>query len=278
MAKYINEAVRKEPLVISCLQNFIHISGYPIDSELAGRFCRPDPGISLIYLGCKEIAIFGFEGSRKVQKKTIMGLLKSEFVLEKGKSWFVYNHAQYMAFLITLHPSHAKLYINSSVENAERNANHVLINTDIFQHLCLVGNTGNSMETRKQYINIMRLTSVYLQYQQHVTNQLMGRTLMKLCGLPKEKEENEEKSVKFGFVYFIQDPKTELIKIGHTYNIVETLQSIQQEKGENSVVMKSIRTDHPKEDARELRERFESYHINGEWYSGAVLAQIEDLE
>lgn len=84
-----------------------------------------------------------------------------------------------------------------------------------------------------------------------------------LCnGIPIDFHSNNELSK----IYFIQDKKSNAIKIGLSTNPRRRLRSIQAYNPNVLHLLLTLDTDNPKKTERLLHEKFQKCHIHGEWF------------
>lgn len=80
-----------------------------------------------------------------------------------------------------------------------------------------------------------------------------------------------------GFVYFIADENSNMVKIGVSKNVSARLSELQVSHHHDLKVLHTIPTRNMREDERKLHSRFKKYRIRGEWFTfnGDVAAWIE---
>ena len=165
------------------------------------------------------------------------------------------------------------LYPHPQRGRGKANAKHLLIVPKLFKEMLMLCQTSRGKRIRRYYVDLEETISLYFKYQ-CLSENLNPNDRVHLLFSKKytqqlnvlEFDEKIQQKYKLGCVYYIQEEKTNNVKIGWCWNLPKRVQCLQIGNSQKLKVIKTEITQFPYEREQYLHQLYKNSHIRGEWY------------
>ncbi len=277
VSPYITKAIETAGPTMLSLDEFVRVTGFPIDGFMRGFYANLDNDVN-IYVTEGLIEWCGF-GATEFRKKKMMFVRIIEQFIENEDYW-IYNNAEYADHYALEKPQNSFGYPHPMKFNKRGmgKTKHIILTTDCFREILMMLNTKKALAVRKHYIQLEKLIILYMKYQCEYLRTSFSDTIDKLNNLDHVKEYSRVRRIeeldislrhryRVGVIYFIHEEGNEnIVKIGYTFKLKKRLFSLQSANHRLLIVKKYYFSLFPQIEEMRLHNKYKDSLVRGEWY------------
>jgi len=265
------------------LFNNINLDGVMVD-KIFHNICNDMP----IYMDESMTEYFGYSGTMKEQRRCLVRLINDNFTKYQNQLWYSYNNKEYVSFCektrSSLECDSKKLnqcntsdqhivYPPAPIGRGTSTTKHLLVMPKLLKVMLMLCQTTRGKRIRNYFIDIEEVTNLYIRYQCRFEKLVFEIEYKKMFSVPYtrlqsilEFDKNIQDKYRIGCVYYIQEEKTQNVKIGWCWYLPKRLNSLQVANSQKLTVIKYELLQFPYEREQELHIIYKDMHIRGEWF------------